>query len=136
MESMRQKSASIHNIADWADNRRDDFTGLREHLNRARQRGDKYEGLTLDHLLAVWDRQRGKCAFTGVALEHPRKGKKVSFNFLASLDRIDSSKGYRDGNVQFVSVTVNHLKNSMSDSDVIEFLSIVQGALGDDRVCI
>lgn len=37
--------------------------------------------------------------------------------FTASVDRIDSSKGYIPGNIQFVSTCINYLKNTMSDKD-------------------
>ena len=119
---------NVTRIREYHDNRRDEFTGLREHLRRARQRKGKFEGLTLDHLLVVWERQRGRCVYTGVELEHPGcQGHEVSKNFLASLDRIDSSVGYRDGNVQFVSATANHLKNDMTDREVEQFFDIVRG---------
>jgi len=133
MADMHAASAEVHNIADYAANRADEFTGLREHLRRAKQRGDKYEGLTLEHLLIVWDRQQGRCAFTGVDLEHPGfGGHDIHQNYLASLDRIDSSVGYKDGNVQFVSATVNYLKNDMSSEGVYDFFDIVRGIRRSD----
>lgn len=135
MSDMRVASAEVHNIADYAGNRADEFTGLREHLRRARQRGEKYEGLTLEHLLLVWDCQKGRCAFTGVELQHPSSlGHDIHQNYLASLDRIDSSVGYRDGNVQFVSATVNYLKNDMSTEDVCDFFDIVRGICRSDLI--
>lgn len=38
--------------------------------------------------------------------------------YTASVDRIDSSKGYIPGNIQFVSTCINYMKNTMSDSDI------------------
>jgi len=43
----------------------------------------------------------------------------------ASLDRIDSSKGYIQGNVQFVAYGINLAKNNFSDADVISFLDSI-----------
>jgi hypothetical protein len=121
-------SAEVFSISEWSDNRRDAYTGLREHLSRARARVEKYDGLTLDDLLEAWQIQGGMCAITGVKLIHPGcQGHSISKNYLASLDRIDSSKGYKKGNVQFISATANNLKNDMTQQEVDEFLSIVQG---------
>lgn len=137
MSEMCKASAIVFNISDYAGNRADEFTGLREHLRRAQQRKDKYEGLTLEHLLEVWERQEGRCAYTGVELAQPLNcggNNGVSKNYLASLDRIDSGIGYRNGNVQFVSVTVNRLKNDMSEEEVIDFFDIVKGIRRRDLI--
>lgn len=40
----------------------------------------------------------------------------------ASLDRIDSSKGYIKGNVQFVSLPINYMKSTKSDIEIRQFL--------------
>lgn len=44
--------------------------------------------------------------------------------YRASLDRIDSSKGYTKDNVQLVAFIVNYMKNALSES---EFLTICNG---------
>jgi hypothetical protein len=43
----------------------------------------------------------------------------------ASLDRIDSSKGYVEGNVQWVHKRINIMKNDLSDSEFIEWCRVV-----------
>lgn len=48
------------------------------------------------------------------------------FNYLASLDRIDSSKGYTKDNVQWTSVSINHAKNGMSHSQMVEFIKLIK----------
>lgn len=135
LKTMGKLSAEVFNISDFSDNRRDAYTGLREHLRRAKSRAEKYEGLTLDDLLLVWESQQGRCAVTGVKLHQPGcQGHEISKNYLASLDRIDSSKGYRKGNVQFISATVNNLKNDMTQQEVEDFLLIVQGIQRSDAI--
>lgn len=53
-----------------------------------------------------------KCALTGreIGFDAPQT---------ASLDRIDSTKGYLSGNVQWVHVSVNRMKNSFSQNEFI-----------------
>ena len=45
--------------------------------------------------------------------------------YRASLDRIDSSKGYVIGNVQFVSTPINLMKSTMSDLETKQYLKLI-----------
>ena len=56
--------------------------------------------------------QNAKCAITGDPIPELEK---------ASLDRIDSTKGYIEGNVQFVTTQANLSKHIMSMSELYEF---------------
>ena len=49
-------------------------------------------------------------------------------NYQASIDRIDSSKGYVKGNVRYISVSANWLKNDLDDNHVMEFIQICNGS--------
>jgi myo-inositol catabolism protein IolC len=49
-------------------------------------------------------------------------------NFQASLDRIDSNKGYIKGNIRYISVSVNWLKNNLDDNHLREFIQICNGS--------
>jgi len=40
---------------------------------------------------------------------------------MASLDRIDSTGGYTEGNVQWVHRTVNFMKQSLSDAELVQW---------------
>lgn len=40
-------------------------------------------------------------------------------------NRIDSSKGYEIGNVQFISTAINYMKNTMSHEDTIKLCNII-----------
>lgn len=84
--------------------------------------------LTLKHLKEIWDEQEGKCPFTGFDLElrtYNTKKDKLLHIKSASLDRIDNSKGYVQGNVRWVSVMYNFARNKFSDEDVVEFAQAV-----------
>jgi hypothetical protein len=107
-----------------SNNRTDKYTGLREHYRRLKIR-NKEVNLTLDDLLEVWENQNGICPYTGVTLIHPKDGKNESMIYKASLDRIDSSKGYVKGNIQFLSVAANHGKGIMTHDEMIDFCKII-----------
>ena len=82
--------------------------------------------LTLEYLKEIWETQEGKCPFTGFDLELRRYKDDSQLNIKsASLDRIDNSKGYVQGNVRFVSVMFNFARNKFSDEEVIEFAQAV-----------
>jgi hypothetical protein len=63
----------------------------------------------------VWDlflKQERKCALSGIELTFPIKGTNEEYKrATASLDRIDSRKGYLKDNVQWVHKKINIMKN-------------------------
>jgi hypothetical protein len=71
--------------------------------------------ITPEYLWSVWRKQNGICALTG---------KKIYFNTItdrsASVDRIDSSVGYVEGNIQWVDKDVNIMKNIYPQDMFIE----------------
>ena len=70
--------------------------------------------VTLEDLYKVLQKQNFKCAYTGIDLQVVDTPKGESN---ASVDRIDSDKGYEIGNVQWVYKPINIMKNGLSDSD-------------------
>ena len=76
--------------------------------------------LSLEFLLNLWNSQDSKCAYSGVPLtfetNHPHT---------VSLDRIDSSKGYTEDNVQFVCTIVNYIKQRFSEADFFDYCRLV-----------
>ena len=65
----------------------------------------------------VFEKQRKKCVLTGEPLSFSTKNDEYDGN--ASLDRIDSSKGYIEGNIQWIHKDVNIMKWDMSVNDLI-----------------
>lgn len=106
----------------------DEYTPFRYYMRKALQRG-KLGDITLSSIKELWDRQDGKCAFIGIPLMLNTKGKQ-DLRFLASLDRIDSSLPYQDGNVQFVSASLNYAKSTMTDTMFREFLTMIVESAG------
>lgn len=75
----------------------------------------------------LFQKQKGKCALSGVDIlidrswsQNTYMGKSIN---TASLDRIDSSKGYIKGNVQWVHKTINKMKSNLLESDFINWCS-------------
>lgn len=67
-----------------------------------------------------FNEQNGKCALSGVELYFATT-KRSKSQTTASLDRIDSSKGYIEGNVQWVHKAVNFMKRQLSDDEFIDW---------------
>lgn len=76
--------------------------------------------LTNDFLSLLWEEQDGKCALSGATLGYIGTGWNA-----ASIDRIDSTKGYVMGNVQWVCWRVNDAKANMQNEDFINFCAAV-----------
>lgn len=89
------------------------LTGYRAHARRRKIEFD----LTIEQLNDLFIQQNGRCLFTGEKLYFPIY-KKSRGN--ASLDRIDSTKGYTINNVQWVQKNINLGKQQLSDNDFIE----------------
>lgn len=106
-------------------NRRDQYTPFRYYFRNAKKRLKDFN-LTLEYLKQLWEEQKGICPYTGIQLCLAEY--KANHNnpiYTASLDRIDSSKGYIIGNVQFISTAINYMKNTMSHKETINFCKII-----------
>ena len=76
--------------------------------------------ITIEYAWELLLRQGWRCALSGVELTmSPRDMLKENTN--ASLDRIDSTKGYEVGNVQWVHKVVNDLKSNMPEEEFINW---------------
>jgi len=77
----------------------------------------------------MWDMikaQGFKCSLSGVDIQLAFSSKDLHNGFnTASIDRIDSSKGYIEGNVQWVHVKINYMKQSISQEEFIQFCKLV-----------
>lgn len=85
--------------------------------NGAEKRGIPWL-LSIEDMWLVWQKQGGLCALTGEPLTQARGTNTTDYT--ASLDRIDSSKPYESGNVQWLEKEINRLKNNYSEEDLIK----------------
>jgi hypothetical protein len=104
------------------------YTSFRYYL-RATVKNRQECTIDLDYLVNLWEKQGGKCPYTNIDLKLKRFKEEVDPNnpfIQASLDRIDSSKGYIPGNVEFVSLGINFMKNKFSKQSVLDFLELIK----------
>ena len=76
----------------------------------------------------LWDqylKQDKKCPYTGIDLILESKNSISRTPSNSSLDRIDSTKGYIEGNVQWVFKKINLLKSDLSEKEFIELCTLV-----------
>ena len=73
--------------------------------------------IAIEYIWELFLKQDRKCALSGMPIVFPTKS--TSYR-TASLDRIDSSKGYVAGNVQWLHKDVNMIKGSYAEEYFIE----------------
>ena len=82
-------------------------------MSNAKARNLEFE-ITKEYAYDIFEKQNEKCALSGEQLTLSDVYKeKTSAN--ASLDRIDSSRGYVKGNVQWITKKLNSMKSNMDD---------------------
>ena len=114
-----------YNISQHSGSRKDNLTKFRYHFRNILKR-DKQIDVTIEDLKLIWENQRGICPYLGIELHLNSYGKiKKDPIISASLDRIDSSKGYVRGNLQWISRAMNYLKNDMSEQQVLEIMDLI-----------
>lgn len=82
--------------------------------------------ITIEYAWQKFLEQEGKCALSGLKLEF-ETGFHNAKNRTASLDRIDSTKGYIEGNIQWVHKDINKMKWNYPQEKFIEFCKLVAG---------
>lgn len=76
--------------------------------------------ISIEYAWNLFLKQDKKCALTKITLIFPSKSRLISSpKSTASLDRIDSSKGYIEGNVQWIHKDINLMKQSYTNEYLI-----------------
>ena len=109
------------------------LTHMNSNMQRARNREVKQDfDVSLDELWRIGEKQKWKCALTGVPLQFSRGGTFWRGRWCnirsCSLDRIDSRKGYVKSNIQLVTWQVNCIKTDMENSEFIQMCKQVAWA--------
>ena len=82
-------------------------------VSGAKKRHIPFE-ISIEYIWKLFLRQDRKCAFSGLPLDFTH-GRNHHHKGTASLDRIDSTRGYVNGNVQWVHKDVNWMKQDYSN---------------------
>lgn len=70
-------------------------------------------------------KQNRKCKLTGIDINFSSNIRDERSKHTCSLDRINSDKGYIEGNVQWVHKIINIMKNKLSQTDFITWCGLV-----------
>ncbi len=93
--------------------------------NRKAKEIEFSDDLNMEHLWYLYEQQGGRCAISGIPIllnpqwSQQNKGRPTKIVQTASIDRIDNSKGYVVGNVQWVHKDINYMRGGLS---IIEFI--------------
>lgn len=88
-----------------------------------RKRVCKEFNLSIEFLWNLYIKQNRKCALSGLEIKFHSNHKWEDGT--ASLDRIDSSKGYIEDNVQWVHKKINIMKNKFDEKEFIDLCCLV-----------
>lgn len=98
---------------------------LQNVVKRSKKKGYECD-LDSEYLKELFDSQNGLCGMTGVPINLPNKKEETKIYETASLDRIDNKLGYIKGNVRWVVLGINYMKNRHSDEDLIILINKIK----------
>jgi hypothetical protein len=123
--------ATLKRLRAFNQTKQDNADKFSYFLKNCRKRKKKEFNITADYLREVWALQEGKCAISGVVMEFPTSCRGFSSSkpmLAASLDRINSSSGYIEGNVQFICVCLNYMKNDWNNEEFLAGFDKIVGS--------
>jgi hypothetical protein len=105
--------------------------------NRKRSKLEKFKVFDITHedLIEEWNKQNGKCFYSGRNMVYNYSKKDYStekYNYnpeKASIDRIDSSKGYIKGNIVLCCARANTIKMDLSFDDFKDWIKDINNTI-------
>lgn len=97
------------------------LAACRRRVMRNAKRLKKPMTVSTEYLVELYRKQKGICAITGHRMDIRKLPFCDSNPWKISLDRIDSSKSYVDGNIQLVCIGANYMKSSWSNEVIVKF---------------
>lgn len=89
----------------------------------AKRRGKEFT-ISIEYLQEVYDKQGGKCNYSGVPLVMELGAKNEPTN-TGSVDRIDNNEGYVEGNVQWLHKDVNFMKQAFEEDTFLDYCKLI-----------
>ena len=103
------------------------------HIQRGAIKRSIEFNITMEYAWRVFLDQNKLCALSCVPItlsKHARDGAPCWKEITASLDRIDSEKGYVEGNVQWVHKEVNYIKRDLDQDVFVKWCKLIGGSCG------
>ena len=95
---------------------------------RAKSRNMNFN-INIKYIYNLYISQKKRCALSGVPIIIVKKNGRNENYTTASLDRIDSKKGYIKGNVQWVHKDVNKMKFNLDQNKFVQWCNIITNYL-------
>lgn len=80
--------------------------------------------ITIEYCWDLFSKQNRKCVLSGIELSFGKMTKNFKLK-TASLDRIDSTKGYIEDNVQWIDKRINFMKQAFPQIEFIELCNLI-----------
>jgi len=91
--------------------------------SKKRKTSELGNNINIDYCMMLYEKQNGKCAISNQEMTFCRGVGSVDTNL--SIDRIDSSIGYVEGNIQFVCNIINTMKTNLSMNDFVKWCNLI-----------
>ena len=78
--------------------------------------------------IELFNKQKGLCALTKIpmVMNHHKLTKDKKTPYYASIDRLDNAKGYIKGNIQFLCLGINYMRNTFSIELTEKFINSIK----------
>lgn len=90
----------------------------------AKQRNIEFD-ITIEYAWELFEYQQRKCALSNIIITLSPTGIDRVKKQTASLDRIDSSTGYIEGNVQWVHKHINRIKGVLTEDELFKWVVLM-----------
>lgn len=121
LKSNRTNSCGCSHTGKWKGTDVLSLTNFNHIRHTAKTRGIAFS-ITIEYISELLKKQDFKCALTQLPIGF---GKKRSNPYTASLDRVDNTKGYIEGNVWWVHKDINYMKSNLTLERFKELCSLV-----------
>jgi hypothetical protein len=93
------------------------FSDLKTRTKNKRVKYNIALNFDVEYLLELWNKQSGKCAISNIEMTFVLYEGHIKTN--ASIDRINSNKGYSKDNIQLVCSIINKMKLDMTKEELM-----------------